>query len=144
MYAKTPELLLVEDNPADIELMRTAVSQYDAPLHMHIVQDGEEALDYLHRREPYENAPRPDLILLDLSLPKIPGTEVLSAIRGHPGLCQIPVIVLSGSQAAEDIRHASDLHANCYVAKPTRFADSQRVLHAVLHFWLQVACLPTL
>jgi two-component system, chemotaxis family, response regulator Rcp1 len=115
---KPVEILLVEDNPMDVIVTREALKDGKVCNHLSVVQDGEEAIRFLRREEPYANAPRPDVILLDLNLPKKDGREVLSEIKEDPGLRDIPVIVLTTSKAEEDINKSYQLHANCFITKP--------------------------
>lgn len=141
-YKKPADILLVEDHNGDIELMREALRDESTGARLHVVSTGQDALDYLFRRDPYANAPRPDLILLDFSLPGISGREVLSQIKTNPGLGHIPVVVLSAADSDEDVAEASSLHANCFITKPTNLQDSMQTLHSVIRFWLRVAQLP--
>ncbi len=136
------EILLVEDNPADVRLTREALLEGKVLNRLNVVGDGVEALDYLFRRGKYEAATRPDLILLDLNLPKRDGREVLGEIKQDPGLKRIPVVVLTTSQAEEDIFKSYNLHANCYIAKPVDFERFIQVVKSIDHFWLTVVKLP--
>ena len=112
------QVLLVEDNPGDIRLTLEAFHDARVHLQMCVVKDGEEAMNFLHQRGEYENSPRPDLILLDLNLPRKDGREVLAEIKGDPGLMAIPVVILTTSASDIDIEHSYMHHANCYIAKP--------------------------
>jgi len=136
------DILLVEDNPADVRLTREALREAKVINSLHVVRDGMEALDFLHKRDRYANSPSPDLILLDLNLPKKDGREVLAEIKQNEKWKRIPVVVLTTSKAEEDIVRSYDLHANAYVTKPVdlmRFIEVMRVLE---EFWLAVVTLP--
>lgn len=135
-------VLLVEDNPGDVRLMREALRNGDATKKLDAVEDGEEALAYLHRRHPYTAAPKPDLIFLDLNLPKKDGREVLLEIKQDESLRRIPVVVLTTSEAERDISRVYELHANCYVKKPTDLDEYMEVIRACENFWLHVVRLP--
>jgi two-component system, chemotaxis family, response regulator Rcp1 len=136
------DILLVEDNPGDVELTREALLGAKAANRLHVVDDGVEAVDFLFRRGKFEDAPRPDIILLDLNLPNKDGRQVLSEIKADTDLAQIPVIVLTTSQAQEDILRAYQLHANCYIAKPLDFNQFLRIVSTIEEFWLSVVKLP--
>ena len=135
-------ILLVEDSPADALLAQEALRSAKVPSTVHVVEDGEEALLFLHGAGPYANAPRPDLILLDLNLPKKGGLEVLEEVKTEPDLKAIPVVVLTTSQDAGDVLHAYALHANCYITKPVDFVQFTEVIQAIAHFWFTVVMLP--
>jgi chemotaxis family two-component system response regulator Rcp1 len=143
MQGRPVEILLVEDNPADVHL--TVEALRDAKVHnnLHVASDGEEALAFLRRRNGYKEAPRPDLILLDLNLPRKSGREVLADVKADPDLRQIPVIILSTSSAEDDVTSAYDLAANCYVTKPVDLDEFIGVVRAIDSFWLSLARLPT-
>jgi chemotaxis family two-component system response regulator Rcp1 len=136
------EILLVEDNPGDALLARECFGHATVPIHLSVVPDGEAALDFLYRRGAYAAAPRPDLVLLDLNLPGKNGHEVLAEIKADAQLRCIPVIVLSSSQAEQDIQQCYTLHANCYVTKPVSLEQFLRVVRAIEDFWLTVVQLP--
>jgi two-component system response regulator len=136
------EILLVEDSPADILLTREAFEQNKLMNTLHIVEDGIEALDFLHKRGRHDSAPRPDLILLDLNLPRKNGREVLAEIKADPSLRSIPIVVLTTSSADEDILQAYDLNANCYVVKPVGFDNFMKAVQSIRHFWFSVVSLP--
>jgi CheY-like chemotaxis protein len=138
------EVLLVEDNPGDVRLVREAFWEVDVRHCLHTTSDGVEAIDFLRRREGYARAPRPDLIVLDLNLPRKDGREVLAEIKRDARLRHIPVVVLSSSTAAEDVAGAYDLHANCYVSKPVDFEQFVNVVRSIETFWFNTARLPTL
>lgn len=139
---KQIKILLVEDNPADALLTREALKQGMVNASLSHVQDGAEAMEFLNRRGRYAEAPRPDLILLDLNLPKKSGREVLAEIKADGGLRAIPVVILSTSQAADDVNRAYELYANCYVSKPMEFSNFLEVVAAIKGFWGTVAQLP--
>jgi len=136
------EVLMVEDNPGDVRLTREALKGGKVLHHMHVVEDGVAALDFLYRRPPYQEVPRPDLILLDLNLPRKDGREVLAAIKADPDLKTIPVVILTTSQAEEDVVRAYRLSANCYVTKPVDFDQFTHIVKAIEQFWFTVVTLP--
>ncbi len=136
------EILLVEDNPGDVRLTQEALREAKVRNNLYVVSDGEEALKFLYRRDGYSDAPRPDIILLDLNLPKKNGQEVLAEIKADPSLRRIPVVILTTSKAEEDILKSYDLHANCYVTKPVDFEQFIRVIQSIQEFWLTVVKLP--
>ena len=146
MTSKTPgrpaEILLVEDNPGDVELTREALDGAKLSNTLHVVADGMAALAFLRRQGPYADAPRPDLILLDLNLPKKDGREVLAEIKEDESLKIIPVIVLTTSKADEDILRSYKLNANCYISKPVSFNGFANVVHSIQDFWFSVVVLP--
>jgi CheY-like chemotaxis protein len=137
------EILLVEDSPSDTELTIEALREGTIGNRLSHVEDGVEAMDFLAHREPYTRAPRPDLILLDLNLPRKDGRELLAELKADPDLQTIPVVVLTTSKADQDVLRAYQLQANCYVTKPVDFIQFVRVLRSIEHFWLEVATLPT-
>ncbi len=128
------EILLVEDNPGDIFLTQETLKMLTIPNHIHIVRDGEEALAFLHQQDPYTTAPRPDIILLDLNLPKKNGREVLEVMQKNLSLNQIPVIVLTTSVADEDILKAYNLQASSYIPKPYNLSQFSRIVQAIENF----------
>ncbi len=136
------EILLVEDNPGDVELTREALDDAKVANRLHVVDDGADAVEFLFQRGKFANAPRPDIILLDLNLPKKDGRQVLSEIKANADLAQIPVVVLTTSQAEEDILRAYQLHANCYITKPVDFNQFLRIVATIEEFWLSVVKLP--
>lgn len=136
------DVLLVEDNPADVFLTRRALDELDARLQLHVATDGDSALNFLRREAPYQHVPRPDLILLDLNLPGIDGYEVLRFIKADASLREIPVVILSSSGASRDIRAAYRLSANCYVRKPVGLDDFSAAIHSIHEFWVNRASLP--
>ncbi|MEW6403554.1 MAG: response regulator [Chloroflexota bacterium] len=136
------EILLVEDSPADILLTREAFEQNRLVNALHVTEDGIDAMDFLYRRGKHASAPRPDLILLDLNLPRKSGREVLAEIKADPDLRSIPIVVLTTSSADEDILQAYDLNANCYVVKPVGFDNFMAAVQSIRHFWFSVVTLP--
>ncbi|MDA1050385.1 MAG: response regulator [Planctomycetota bacterium] len=136
------EILLVEDNPFDARLLKEYFARNDPPHNVHTVRDGESALSFLYRGVEYTDAPRPDVVLLDLNLPEMTGFEVLAAIKQHEHLKDIPVIVLTGSSNEADIRRAYDLQANCYLQKPHDAEGFGKLLEVLDRFWLRSATLP--
>jgi CheY-like chemotaxis protein len=136
------EVLLVEDNPGDVRLTREALREGKIRNNLHVARDGVEALAFLRRQGEHAGAPRPDLILLDLNLPRKDGREVLTEIKDDATLRQIPVVVLTSSQAEEDIIRAYDLHANCYISKPVDLDQFINVVRSIEDFWFTVVKLP--
>lgn len=136
------EILLVEDNPADVRLTREALKEGKVRNNLSVVADGEAALAFLRRQGQYAAAPRPDLILLDLNLPRKDGREVLAEVKQDPALRQIPVVILTTSAADTDIARSYDLHANCYVTKPVQLDEFLSVVKSIDDFWLAVVKLP--
>ena len=136
------EILLVEDNPGDVELTRVALEDGRVSNSLHVASDGEQALAFLRREKPYTVVPRPDLILLDWNLPRKDGRAVLAEIKQDPTLCHIPVIVLTSSEAERDILAAYELRANAYIVKPVDLGDFFEVVRSIEGFWLTVVRLP--
>jgi CheY-like chemotaxis protein len=132
----------VEDNPGDVRLTREALKEGKIRNNLNVVGDGVEALRYLRREDPYAASVRPDLILLDLNLPKMDGREVLEAVKADPALRPIPVVVLTSSAAEQDIARAYDLHANCYVSKPVDLDQFIHVVKSIEDFWFSIVKLP--
>jgi two-component system, chemotaxis family, response regulator Rcp1 len=139
---KPLEILLVEDNPGDVRLTREAMKEGKVLNKLNVVMDGMEAMAYLRNEGNYKDAARPDLVLLDLNLPKKNGREVLEEIKGDPDLKRIPVVVLTISEDEQDILRSYDLHANCYITKPVDLQQFISVVNAVEDFWLTVVKLP--
>lgn len=135
-------ILLVEDNPADVRLTQVALKEAEIESRLSVVGDGVAALDYLRRRGKYTDAPRPDIILLDLNLPRKDGREVLAEIKEDRDLRVIPVVVLTTSRDDEDILRSYQLHANCYVNKPVDLDQFLRIMESIKDFWLTVVKLP--
>ncbi len=136
------EILLVEDSPGDVRLTREALKEGKILNNLNVMGDGVEALAFLRKQGPYANATRPDLVLLDLNLPKKDGREVLAEIKNDPDLKRIPVVILTTSSAEKDVLKSYDLHANCYVTKPVDFDQFITVVKSVEDFWLTVVKLP--
>lgn len=136
------EMLLVEDNEADIRLTQIALKQAKLDNRLHVVRDGEQALDFLNKRGAYVDAVSPDLVLLDLNLPKVNGAEVLKEIRADKSLKALPVVILTTSDADQDIYESYELHANCYITKPVDLRKFMGVVEMIEDFWARVATLP--
>ncbi|MHB0956223.1 MAG: response regulator [Pirellulaceae bacterium] len=136
------DILLVEDNPGDVDLTKEALEGAKVSNRLHVVDNGEQAMDFLCRRGEHADAPRPDLILLDLNLPKKDGREVLEEIKANRDLAEIPVVILTTSAADEDVGRAYQLHANCYITKPVNFTEFLKVIQAIEDFWLTIVRLP--
>ena len=136
------ELLLVEDNPGDVRLTQEALREGKVRNHLKVASDGVEALAYLRREGEYANAPQPDLILLDLNLPKKNGREVLAEIKDDPVLKRIPVVILTVSKAEEDVLKSYNLHANCYITKPVDLDQFVSVVKSIEEFWIGIVKLP--
>jgi len=136
------QILLVEDSPSDAELTIEALNEAKVANHLTLVEDGVEAMQFLRREGAFSSAPRPDLILLDLNLPRKDGREVLAEIKSNPDLKTIPVVVLTTSQAEQDVLRAYELQANCYVNKPVDFKQFLRAVRSIEEFWLAVVTLP--
>ena len=139
---KSIEILLVEDNPGDVRLTQEAFREAKVRNKLHVVGDGVEAMAFLRREGKYADSPRPDLILLDLNMPKKDGREVLAEIKTEKDLRRIPVVILTISKAEEDIIKSYDLHANCYITKPVDLEQFIKVVKAVEDFWLTIVKLP--
>jgi CheY-like chemotaxis protein len=143
MAHETAEILLVEDSEGDIRLTQEALREAKIQVNLSVARDGEEAMSFLLRRAGYINAPRPDLILLDLNMPRLGGREVLAAIKGNDDLKSIPVVILTTSEAQRDILATYGLHANCYITKPVDLEQFMRVIHHIEDFWLSLVKLPS-
>jgi CheY-like chemotaxis protein len=139
---KAIDILLVEDDPGDELITREAFEHNKVKNRLHVAHDGEEGLNYLYQRGTYQHAPRPDLILLDLNLPKYDGRQLLEKIKSDPELCRIPVVVLTTSSAEEDILRSYKLHANAYVTKPVDLDQFMNAVRQIDEFFLQVVRLP--
>jgi len=137
------EILVVDDNPGDVQLIVEAFEDAKLSNQLHSVGDGVAALAFLRREGRYQGEPRPDLIILDLNLPKKDGRAVLQELKADPSLCGIPIVVLSTSRADEDILKVYDLHANCYITKPVDFDQFVKVVQAIDTFWFAIVTLPT-
>ena len=138
------EILLIEDNPGDARLTQEALNDGKVKNNLHIVYDGVEATDFLFKRNKYKDAPRPDLIILDLNLPKKNGHEVLAEIKVDETLKSIPVVILTTSKAEEDILKSYKLHANCFLTKPIDVIEFFEMIKSIEGFWLTLVKLPTL
>jgi two-component system response regulator len=136
------DILLVEDSPSDVRLTREALKEAKVFNTLHVVQDGVEALAFLHKEGQYADRPEPHLILLDLNLPKKDGRQVLAEIKQDPKLQNIPVVILTTSSAEEDVVRSYNLRANAYVTKPVELQQFLEVIHAIEQFWLAVVTLP--
>jgi len=141
-YAKPIDILLVEDNPGDIRLTLEAFKEGKCTNRIHVVKDGEEAMQFLRKQGPHAEAPRPDLILLDLNLPKRDGRSILQEIKTDPDLKRIPVVILTTSKAEEDILRTYNLHANCYITKPVDIEEFITITRSIENFWLSIVKLP--
>lgn len=142
LLGKVVEILLVEDNPGDAELARTALDDSKFRNHLYHVEDGEKAMAFLRKQKTFKDMPRPDLILLDLNLPRKDGREVLAEIKADNNLKRIPVVILTTSKAEEDILKSYNLHANCYITKPIDLDQFLRVVKSIEDFWLSIVVLP--
>ncbi len=138
----TPEILMVDDNPADIDLTSEVLAQSKGHFHVNAVNDGAEAISFLRRQGKYAEAPVPDLVVLDLNLPRKDGCEVLSSIKADPALAKIPVVIFTTSQANSDITRSYKLGANCYLRKPGDLPEFVAVVRSMAEFWLGFASLP--
>lgn len=138
------EILLVEDNPGDVVLIKKSMEQSKLINldHLHVARDGMEAMEFLRKEGAHLNAPRPDLILLDLNLPKKSGQEVLEEVKGDPNLRRIPVVVITSSSAEDDIIKSYNLHANCYIRKPVKPTEFVDIAKKIEGFWLALVILP--
>jgi two-component system, chemotaxis family, response regulator Rcp1 len=137
------EILLVEDNPGDVELTRNALSRAKVRNVLNVAEDGEEAIAFLRGEGQFAGAARPDVIFLDLNLPRMDGREVLQIIKSDPDLMTIPVVVLTTSSAEQDIIRSYKLHANCYITKPVDLEQFMEVVRSIQDFWLTVVKLPS-
>ena len=140
--ARAIEILLVEDSPSDTDLTLEALKDFKVRNHVSVVEDGVLAMQFLRREGPYAQAPRPDLIMLDLNLPRKDGREVLAELKADGNLKTIPVVVLTTSRAEQDILRAYQLNANCYITKPVDFNQFLEVVRSIESFWLFVVTLP--
>jgi chemotaxis family two-component system response regulator Rcp1 len=136
------EILLVEDNPGDVRLTREALAEAKVRNNLAVANDGVDALAYLRRESPHENATRPDLVLLDLNLPRKDGREVLAEIKADPVLRRLPVVVLTTSTAEQDILESYNLYANCYITKPVDLDQFLGIVTSIEDFWLTIVKLP--
>ena len=136
------EILLVEDNPGDVRLAIEGLRESKVRNNLHVARDGVEALDFLRQQAPHTDAPRPDLILLDLNLPRKDGREVLAEIKADPSLHTIPVVILTTSRAEQDVLRSYELQANCYITKPVDLEQFITVVKSIEDFWLTIVTLP--
>ena len=136
------EILLVEDNPGDVRLTIEGLNEGKVRNNLHVVRDGVEALAFLRRQGAFNNVPRPDLILLDLNLPRMDGREVLAEVKADPALKTIPVVVLTTSRAEQDVLQSYELQANCYITKPVDLEQFITVVRSIEDFWLSIVRLP--
>ncbi|MEJ2628372.1 MAG: response regulator [bacterium] len=139
---KSVDILLVEDNPGDVDLTRDALEESKMKNKLFVVGDGEEALEFLYKKGKYADASRPDLIILDLNLPKKDGREVLADIKADDNLKRIPIVILTTSKAEEDVLKTYNLHANCYITKPLDFEQFLQVVKSIETFWMSIVVLP--
>jgi CheY-like chemotaxis protein len=142
MIVKPIEILLIEDNPGDVRLIEETFKEYKVKNNLHIAYDGMEAINFLKKKGDYADVPRPDLILLDLNLPKKDGREVLDDIKKDNNLKSIPIVILTTSREEEDILRSYNLHANCYITKPVDLDQFIKVVKSVEDFWLSIVELP--
>ena len=140
--SKAIDILIVEDNPGDVRLTKHALQQSKLPSTLHVAEDGVVAMAFLHKQGPYESAPTPDLILLDLNLPRKNGREVLAEIKADPALRRIPIVVLTSSSADPDVAATYELHANCLIVKPAGLDEFLSVIRTIQDFWLTIVRLP--
>ncbi|MCP4252890.1 MAG: response regulator [Candidatus Scalindua sp.] len=139
---RVAEILLVDDNPGDVRLAKEGLKESKVINNLHVVDDGVEAMAFLRKEGNYADAVTPDLILLDLNLPKKDGREVLAEIKGDKDLKRIPIVVLTTSQAEEDVMETYDLHANCYVTKPVDLDQFVNIVKSLNNFWFEMVTLP--
>ncbi len=136
------EILLIEDNPGDVKLTQLALSEIRVHNNLNVVTNGVDAIDYIYQNGQYKDAPRPDIILLDLNLPKKDGREVLKELKSDDNFKRIPIVVLTSSKAEEDILRSYDLHANCYITKPLDLLQFFEIIKSIENFWLTIVKLP--
>jgi CheY-like chemotaxis protein len=139
---KTIEVLLVEDSPGDVRLTREAFRDADVSIRLHVASDGVEAMAFLRRQDEHIHAPRPDLILLDLNLPRMDGREVLAQVKEDPSLKTIPTVILTTSEAEADIMKSYELQANAYLSKPVQLDEFESLVNSIKDFWLTRVKLP--
>lgn len=137
------DFLLVEDNPGDVRLTQEALKSHKVQNNLHVVTDGEEAMAFLRMQGKYANAPRPDIILLDLNLPRKDGREVLAEIKSDNNLKAIPVVIITSSEAEQDVVKSYNLNANCYITKPVNLDQFIKVVQSINDFWLTIVKLPS-
>ena len=139
---KLVEILLVEDNPGDVRLTQEAFKEGSILNNLHVVKDGVEAMSFLRQEGSYAGSVQPDIIILDLNLPRKDGRETLAEIKADPNLKRIPVIILTTSKAEEDVLNSYDLHANCYITKPINLNEFMKVIRTIEDFWFMIVRLP--
>ena len=142
VFERPVEILLVEDNPSDVRLVREAFKEIKLCNRLSVVGDGEKGIAFLNKEGIYQDAPHPDLILLDLNLPKMDGRELLEQIKQCPELRTIPIVVLTSSKSEEDILRSYELHANCYITKPVGLDQFIRIVQSIEQFWFSIVKLP--
>lgn len=142
LMGRPAEILLVEDNPADVRLTQEALKENKIAINLHVVENGLEAMLFLRRGGQYGGAPRPDLVLLDLNLPKKDGREVLEEIKADMDLKRIPVVVLTSSKSEEDVLRAYNSHGNCYITKPVNLEQFLKIVRSIKEFWFSIVVLP--
>lgn len=142
MIFRPIDILLVEDNPGDVRLTKEALLEGRVLNRIHVACDGVEALEFLRREGKFANAPRPDIILLDLNMPRMDGRECLAHIKSDPEFHTIPVVILTTSEADQDVFRSYDLHANCYISKPVDLEQFMRVVKTIKQFWFTIVHLP--
>lgn len=140
--AQPLEILIVDDNPGDIRLTQVAMKRLKITNRLHVAYNGIEALDFLHQRGEYSNAPRPHMILLDLNMPQMSRRELLQEIKSAPNLRAIPVVVLTSSNQEDDVLKSYNLHANCYITKPVELEGLNNIVNAIDNFWFTLVELP--
>ncbi len=140
--AARPHILQVEDNPSDVMLTEEALTQSKWDPVLHVIKQVDDAISFLRQAPPHQDAPRPDLVLLDLNLPGSPGRELLKAIKDDPELRTIPVVILTSSVNPKDVQDAYSLHANAFLSKPMNFKDFTRTLEIMLDYWFEMVTLP--
>ncbi len=140
--ADHPRLLIVDDSPSDARLLKDTLRDYTQSDFVHVVEDGQKALEFLHQKSNGNPASRPDLIIMDLNMPRVTGLDVLEDIKADPELRSIPVIMFTSSEDEADVRRAYDAHVNCFVTKPVEPAGWMRVVAAMETFWLRTVTLP--
>lgn len=143
LMGRPVEFLLAEDNPGDVRLTKEALRESKISNNLNVVPDGVEAMAFLRREGKYAAAPRPDVILLDLNLPKKDGREVLAEVKADPSLRLIPVVIITSSEAEQDVLKTYELHANCYVTKPVDLEQFIKVIQSIETFWLTIVTLPS-
>ncbi len=141
--ARSLSVLLVDDDPGDVLMIEEALVSIQAPRHVYVANDGEEAVAFLRQTGRFENAPRPDVVLLDLNMPRMDGRQVLAEIKADAELRSIPIVVLTTSQSPADILSSYSLHANAYVTKPLNLDDLTEVVHKIDYFFARIAALPS-